>query len=124
MRLRVRSVLTGVALAAALAGQGYGEGYSSAGAAVLRGLDKLAGSSVDISLSQGESATLGPLSVTLAECRYPTANPTAEAYAWLTIRDLSRNETVFDGWMVASSPALNAMDHHRYDIWVLRCTTS
>ncbi|MGB0800115.1 MAG: DUF2155 domain-containing protein, partial [Planktomarina sp.] len=28
------------------------------------------------------------------------------------------------GWMVASSPALNALEHPRYDIWVLRCKTS
>jgi len=25
--------------------------------------------------------------------------------------------------MIASSPALNALDHPRYDVWVMRCTT-
>ena len=30
----------------------------------------------------------------------------------------------FSGWMIASTPALSAMDHSRYDIWVMRCATS
>ncbi|MEO0381372.1 MAG: DUF2155 domain-containing protein, partial [Pseudomonadota bacterium] len=27
-------------------------------------------------------------------------------------------------WMIASAPALSAMEHARYDVWVMRCTTS
>jgi hypothetical protein len=30
-------------------------------------------------------------------------------------------DPVFSGWMVASSPALSALDHPRYDVWVLNC---
>ena len=30
-------------------------------------------------------------------------------------------ETLFEGWMIASSPALMALDHPRYDVWALRC---
>jgi hypothetical protein len=26
--------------------------------------------------------------------------------------------------MVASSPALSALDHPRYDVWVMRCSSS
>ena len=28
---------------------------------------------------------------------------------------------LFSGWMLASSPALSALDHPRYDVWVLSC---
>jgi hypothetical protein len=28
---------------------------------------------------------------------------------------------LFEGWLIASAPALNAMDHPRYDVWALRC---
>lgn len=92
--------------------------------ASLKGLDKVSGEVTDLSLAQGETAAVGRLEVSLAECRYPEDNPTGEGYAWLTIRDPSRDLTLFDGWMVASSPALNALDHPRYDIWVIRCTTA
>ena len=61
------------------------------------------------------------LTITLDGCRYNPENPAAEAYAHLTVRDANMSEPVFDGWMVASSPALSALDHPRYDVWVLRC---
>ena len=92
--------------------------------AELRGLDKTSGVSTSVSLATGETVAVGRLDVTLGECRYPEDNPTGEGYAWLTITDPNREATLFDGWMVASSPALNALDHPRYDIWVIRCTTA
>ena len=96
-----------------------------AGAGVaLKGLDKVSGEVADVDLKVGETAPVGRLEVTLGECRYPEDNQAGEGYAWLTIRDASRETVVFEGWMVASSPALNALDHPRYDVWVIRCTTA
>jgi hypothetical protein len=92
---------------------------SSAPAANLRGLDKMSGESVDLSLETGSTAQFGYLQITLQDCRYPSDNPTGNAFAHLTIQ--SKDEQVFDGWMVASSPALVALDHPRYDVWVIRC---
>lgn len=90
---------------------------------VLRGLDKVNGNLSDIELNNGATAEFGRLNVTLEECRFPTGNPSGDAWAYLNITD-SRDETqLFAGWMVASSPALNALDHPRYDVWVLRCST-
>ena len=94
------------------------------GGARLKGLDKVSGDISDLDLRVGESASVGRLEVSLAECRYPENNPSGEAYAWLEIRDTLRDATVFQGWMVASSPALNALDHARYDVWVIRCTNA
>lgn len=91
---------------------------------ILKGLDKVSGQVSDLTIASGETGVVGRLEVTLAECRYPEDNPTGEGYAWLTIRDPLRGTTLFDGWMVASSPALNALDHPRYDVWVIRCTTA
>ncbi|MCC5984789.1 MAG: DUF2155 domain-containing protein [Rhodobacteraceae bacterium] len=92
--------------------------------AILRGLDKVAGTSRDLELRVGETVALGRLSVTLAECRYPPADPASEAFAWITVRDDAREQVLFDGWMIASSPALHALDHARYDVWVMSCITS
>jgi hypothetical protein len=89
--------------------------------AVLRGLDRVSGAVTDIELGAGQSADYGSLEITLGECRYPTDNPSSDAYAYLTIRDRRQEGVLFAGWMVASSPALNALDHPRYDVWVMRC---
>ena len=92
--------------------------------AMLRALDKLTGKVSDLQIATGQSETVGRITVTLEECRYPGGNAAGEAYASLVIVDRGVDGPVFQGWMVASSPALNPMDHQRYDVWVLRCTTS
>jgi len=92
--------------------------------AELRILDKLTGAVTDLSLQQGEIAQLGFLSVALVECRYPVDNPFGDAFAFLQVQDRKENVALFSGWMLASAPALNAMDHPRYDVWALRCITS
>ena len=92
--------------------------------AVLRGMDKISGEVVDFELTPAQTKQLGRIQVKLGECRYPADNPTGEAYAYLEIRNAGIEEPVFQGWMIASSPALNALDHARYDIWLLRCITS
>jgi hypothetical protein len=105
------------------AGQGIAQEPVSVGTgAVLRGLDKLNAKVTDMTLGNGESAVLGLMEISLKECRYPEDNPSGDAYAFLTIRQAGVVRPVFSGWMVASSPALNAMDHARFDVWVLRCT--
>lgn len=93
-------------------------------AAVVRGLDKVSGITQDWTLAPGDSTRLGRLTVTAGECRYPADDPTSTAFVWLTIRDDLASAPVFEGWMIAAAPALNALDHARYDVWAIRCTIS
>ncbi len=113
----IRAALVAALLATPAAAQEVAE----ARGAVLRWLDKLSGEVGDIDLSRGQSAERGRLTIQLDACRYPVADPASNAYAHLTILDSLRPEPVFSGWMIASSPALSALDHPRYDVWVLRC---
>ena len=92
-----------------------------AGGARLRVLDKMSGVVSDYDLATGATQVQGRLTVQLDECRYPADLPSAEAFAHLTIMDSDLTEPAFAGWMVASSPALSALDNPRYDVWVLRC---
>lgn len=97
--------------------------FADSDAGMLRWLDKLTGETADIELALGQEAVSGRLTIRLDACRYPADNPASDAEAHLTILDQGVAEPVFDGWMVASSPALSALDHPRYDVWVLRCVT-
>jgi hypothetical protein len=90
---------------------------------VVRVLDKTSGLTTDLELARGQTGSMGALSVTLDGCRYPTDNPSGDAFEHLTIHYRDAIDPVFSGWMIASSPALNAMDHPRYDVWALRCNT-
>jgi hypothetical protein len=87
----------------------------------VRVLDKMSGIVADYDLAVGSSKVQGRLTVQLDECRYPSDLPNGEAYAHLTILDSELADPAFKGWMVASSPALSALDNPRYDVWVLRC---
>jgi hypothetical protein len=110
--------LSALPLVAARNEAGTGQG------AILRALDKVNGRTTDVQLRSGDTAQMMGLSVHLRDCRFPTENPTGDAFAFLTITEPDTNKTRFQGWMIASSPALNALDHSRYDIWVIRCITS
>lgn len=120
----MRQVLaTGLVLCLAQAGWAQLATTDGTGA-MLRVLDKLTGQVADVRVPNGGSETVGRITVDLIECRYPDGNAAGEAYAAMEITDRGMNGPVFQGWMIASSPALNPMDHPRYDVWVLRCTTS
>lgn len=119
----IRAFLAGILLWFGLSVAAQDEATSGSGA-VLRGLDKVNGQTVDVELRSGGTVAVFGLEVSLADCRYPTDNPTGDAFAFLTIREEGRAELWFEGWMIASSPALSALDHSRFDVWVLRCITS
>lgn len=114
-------------LFAALIAQGVGafslqaQEMQAAPGGTVRLLDKVTGKVVDLSLSRGQAVMQGRLTVLLDECRFPRDNPAADAQAHLTVIDTAAATPVFSGWMLASSPALSAMDHPRYDLWVLSC---
>ncbi len=87
----------------------------------LRALDKMLGQPTDIELSMGQAVVFGRIAIRVIECRYPTADPEGDAFAHLEVLNMD-GVALFDGWMIASSPALSALEHPRYDVWVLRCS--
>ncbi len=88
----------------------------------VRVLDKISGVVTDLTLVPNAPQTVGLITITLSDCRYPTDNPAGDAFGHLLVTYRDQPLPVFDGWMIASAPALNAMDHPRYDVWMLRCT--
>ena len=100
---------------------GVAQDVATAPSGTLRWLDKISGITEDIDIAVGETQSHGRLAIRLDDCRYPVNDPASNAFAHLTIRDSLQEEPVFLGWMIAASPALSALDHARYDVWVLRC---
>ena len=124
----IRRALTVTGFAALMAGLSVGPGAAqqvqNAPMGQVRVLDKITGAVRDVDIPEGGQARMGLLDIRMDECRYPAGNPNGNAYALLTVFYRGLEEPVFKGWMIASSPALNPMDHPRYDVWVLRCKTS
>lgn len=89
----------------------------------VRWLDKLTGRTSDLWLRPGEGVMRDHLRIRMDECRVPAAAPASDAFAYLVIHDSRANQRLFAGWMIASSPAVSAMDHPRYDVWLMGCAT-
>jgi len=92
----------------------------------MRLLDKMTGRSRTFEIASGAEEQVDRLKVRLDACRSPADNSQHGTMAFVDIRDSKRTDQapVFSGWMFAESPALSAMDHPRYDVWVISCTIS
>ena len=92
--------------------------------AVLRTLDKITARMSTEEVFIDEMIELGNLRVTPRRCLKNPPTETPESSAFLEIYELPKNlepTPVFQGWMFASSPALNAMEHPVFDVWLLDC---
>ena len=96
---------------------------------VLRGLDKVTARTRDFEVAIGETVQFGALSITAQYCRKRPPEETPETYAFLQINDRRTDgfgvdvdgEQIFSGWMFASRPAQNPLEHPVYDVWVIDC---
>jgi hypothetical protein len=92
--------------------------------AVLQGLDKVTARISTVEAALGKPARFGTLEITLRACRKHPPEEPPESAAFLEIRDLLPDEPpklIFSGWMFASSPALSALQHPVYDVWLVDC---
>ncbi len=92
--------------------------------AVLQALDKVTARVRELEVGVGETVRFGALAITVRTCRENPPIEAPESAAFLEIAETRPGEAVeriFSGWMFASSPALSALEHAVYDIWVLDC---
>lgn len=94
--------------------------------AVLRAIDKISGRTTDIDAPAGVPVHYGPLIITAQYCYTVPPEEPPETTAFVQIDEADPGQPVkrlFSGWMFASSPALNALEHPTYDVWVINCRT-
>ena len=94
--------------------------------AVLQGLDKVTARVSTLSAPVGATVRFGTLEVIVRHCDKRPPEETPESAAFVDIWQARPGESavsLFRGWMFASSPALSALEHPVYDVWVLDCST-
>ena len=97
----------------------------------VQGLDKITARIKTLKFKVGEKNNFGILEVFVKRCVLSKPTETPESMAYITIFDnsdknIKNNQTsiVFNGWMFASSPALNALEHPVYDLILISCKKS
>ena len=94
------------------------------GRAILRGLDKVTARVSTIQAPVGSTVRFGTLEVIVRHCDKRPPEEPPESAAFMDIWEFRSGEaaiSLYRGWMFASSPALSALEHPVYDIWVLDC---
>ncbi len=91
------------------------------------GLDKITGRITKFDVYIDETVQFGALQITPRACytRPPTETQRTSVFVEVDQVSLKGSVTrIFVGWMFADSPALNAIDHAVYDIWLIDCKQS
>ncbi len=92
--------------------------------AILQGLDKTTARVSTIEAPLDRPTRFGTLQIVARACHKKPPTETPESTAFLEIVDIRPDSPaipVFTGWMFASSPAVSAMEHPVYDVWVVDC---
>ncbi|HEY7688397.1 MAG TPA: DUF2155 domain-containing protein [Dongiaceae bacterium] len=120
MRLRFAAAFPSLMIAA-LALPAAADPYDTV---ILETLDKISARVSRMEVPVGTTATFGSLKITPRHCDKRPPEETPESSAFLEIVEELPDEQPkleFSGWMFASSPALSALDHPVYDVWVVDC---
>lgn len=88
------------------------------------GLDKITGRITTFDVYVDETVQFGALQITPRACYTRPPTETQRTSVFVEVDQVSlagKIDRIFTGWMFADSPALNAIDHAVYDIWLLDC---
>jgi hypothetical protein len=93
----------------------------------MRGLDKITGRPVNIFAPIGVPVKFATLTIVARYCYSTPQSEPPETTAFVQVTDDRPDQPerkLFSGWMLASSPSLNGVEHPLYDVWVISCITN
>ena len=92
--------------------------------AQMQAMDKITGRVSVVEVPVNGEVKFGSFSIVVRACKATPPEETPENYAFVDVADSSFGKmqfNIFKGWMMSSSPALNAVEHPIYDVWLLKC---
>ena len=92
--------------------------------AKLQAMDKITGRVNVIEAPVNAAVRFGSFSIVVRACKTRPPEETPDNYAFVDVVDIGQDnqqQNIFKGWMISSSPALNAVEHPIYDVWLLQC---
>ncbi len=92
--------------------------------AKMQAMDKITGRVSVIEAPVNREVHFGSFSIVVRSCKSAPPEETPENYAFVDVADTDKDGklyNIFKGWMTSSSPALNAIEHPIYDVWLLQC---
>lgn len=96
----------------------------STNTAQMQAMDKITGRVSVINVPVNSEVKFGSFSILVRDCKTRSPEETPENFAFVDVVDTNTNSdkvNIFKGWMLSSTPALNAIEHPVYDVWLLKC---
>ncbi len=96
----------------------------STNSALMQSMDKVTGRVNKIIVPVNSKIAYGDFSLVLRACKKRPAEETPENFAFVDVTDknIEGDEyNIFRGWMLSSTPGINAIEHPIYDVWLLEC---
>ena len=96
----------------------------STNTAQMQAMDKITGRVSVINVPVNSEVKFGSFSIVVRDCKTRSPEETPENFAFVDVVDTNTNSeqvNIFRGWMLSSTPALNAIEHPVYDVWLLKC---
>jgi hypothetical protein len=117
----------GLGLAFALSVQGAMAETIANPVAEFAGLDKITARITGFDVYMDETVQFGALQITPRACYTRSATEVQRISVFVDVDQVGLDgklKRIFTGWMFADSPALNAIDHAVYDVWLIDCKQS
>lgn len=92
--------------------------------AIFAGLDKITGRIIAFEAAVDETVQFGSLQLTARICYSRPEYENPQTTVFLEVEEVGSDnqfKKLFNGWMFASSPGLNAIEHPVYDVWLTEC---
>lgn len=92
--------------------------------AIFSGLDKITGRIISFEVQVNETVQFGALQLTPKVCFSRPITERPQTTSFVEVDEITFNnesKRLFNGWMFAASPGLNAIEHPVYDIWLTGC---
>jgi len=92
--------------------------------AIFAGLDKITGRIISFEAAVDETVQFGSLQLTARICYSRPEYENPQTTTFVEVEEVGSDnqyKKIFAGWMFASSPGLNAIEHPVYDIWLAEC---
>jgi hypothetical protein len=123
MRDRMMRIMLLAATAIACATPALADRYRNP-TAIFAGLDKITGRIIAFEVQVNETVQFGALQLTPKVCYSRPVTEKPQTTTFIEVDEITFNnesKRLFNGWMFAASPGLNAIEHPVYDIWLTGC---
>ena len=87
-------------------------------------LDKISNKLSEKTIAVNDSDSIGTLNIEVYSCFTEPPDEIPEDYVLIDIKDYfeDKNQSIYTGWMISSSPDVTPLEHPIYDLWLLGCS--